>query len=119
WFFVVLSFHRRKRSEFEKLVETVLENIKASRFHSQPGVMEMSETMVRTMADEVREEGLKVGLVEGRQEGMVEDARSALWSILMVRFGDIPLNSKAKVVNADLESLRIWRVRALKADSLD
>ena len=65
-------------------------------------------------------EGLEKGIIEGRQEGLVQNAREAILDVLDTRFGEVP-DSVREQVNAlcSEPTLKELLRRAARASSLD
>ena len=65
-------------------------------------------------------EGLEKGIIEGRQEGLVQNAREAILDVLDTRFGEVP-DAVREQVNAlcSEPTLKELLRRAARASSLD
>ena len=73
-----------------------------------------------TIADSLREEGIRQGMQRGIQQGIVQSAREAVIDILELRFEVVP----ESIVNRlneihDPSILRIFRRKAVKVMSLE
>lgn len=62
----------------------------------------------------IKEHGLKEGLKEGRQEGL----REALESLLVARFGELPVSAKSRLKSAKPERLTKWLKQSISAPTL-
>ncbi len=74
--------------------------------------------------DEVRDEGLQVGLVKGREEGREEATRSTsleiLWSLITQRFGEVPKNLRERIEReTTAEDLRGFILLAARCPDLE
>ena len=86
-----------------------------------------AEEEIMTIADQLREEGRREGVVEGRREGVVEGRREGvvegqrtmLLKQLAARFGALPEAVAARVRAADATQLERWAERVLAAPKLD
>ncbi len=73
-----------------------------------------------TIADSLREEGIRQGMQQGMQQGIVQSAREAVIDILEARFEVVP-QSIVKRLNEIYDSsiLKIFRRKAVKVMSLE
>jgi flagellar biosynthesis/type III secretory pathway protein FliH len=78
WFFVVLAYHRRKRSEFGPLFAALRERVDASHFQEKPDMVVVEQSMAQYVAERAKDEGRQEGLQEGRQEGLQEGRQEGL-----------------------------------------
>jgi hypothetical protein len=78
-----------------------------------------AEEEIMTVADQLREEGRREGVVEGRREGVVAGQRTMLLKQLAARFGALPKAVAARVRAADAMQLERWAERVLTAPKLD
>ena len=65
------------------------------------------------------QEGKRLGLEKGRHQGFDEGRRSALASVLEVRFGPLPQWARERIQQASTEQLDMWIRRAATAASLE
>lgn len=65
------------------------------------------------------EDGLEQGRAEGRAEGQVKGQAKSLIRLLERRFGTLPENLRARVSDADVQSLDVWLDRVFEASDLE
>jgi hypothetical protein len=64
------------------------------------------------------EDGLEQGRVQGRAEGQAEGRAKSLVRLLQKRFGTLPEHLRARVFEADAQSLDAWLDRVFDAPDL-
>lgn len=107
-------YHERDPSERRGLRETIEASVQA-----QEHRLEVSQ-MGRTIADALREEGMKKGLKEGRQKGEIRARQQILLRQLRSRFGELPLEIHETVESTqDVRQLDKWLDRLLTAATLE
>jgi hypothetical protein len=67
---------------------------------------------------EGRLEGRREGLHEGRLKGQVEGHRTLLAELLVERFGPLSEDASARLATADLDALKRWSRRLVRAETL-
>jgi hypothetical protein len=76
--------------------------------------------MGRTIADALREEGLKKGLKQGIKRGETRARRQTLLRLLRNRFGDLPPEMVDTIETTDgIEQLDRWLDQVVSARSLE
>jgi hypothetical protein len=105
-----IIYHDRAPAEREGLRNLVLSSLRTDERRRE------IDGMIRTIADELREEGME----QGRQEGGIRARQEALLVVLRARFKKIP-KAIERTINAtdDTARLREWLERAATASSLD
>ncbi len=105
-YLLLLFLHRRPAAEHEDLIRLV---------EQQAHDMEV-ETMAKSMADVLREQGIEEGREEGREEAKQED----IIKLLQIKFGTIP-ESITKKINSiqNLSRLNSLFEKAATIDTLD
>jgi hypothetical protein len=66
-----------------------------------------------------REEGLALGIEQGRQEGRHEGEAHALLRLLEAKFGPPPADLSERVRSAPVEQIDAWLTRVLTADRIE
>jgi predicted transposase YdaD len=117
-YLLALIYHERDPSEHQLLRETIEASLQTD-VHRQ----EVSR-MGRTIADALREEGLKKGIKrgreEGRKEGEIQAGRRTLLRQLRKRFGDLPPETVEIIETMDdIEQLDGWLDQVVSARSLE
>ena len=75
--------------------------------------------MRRTIADALREEGMKKGLKEGIKKGEVQALRQTLLTQLQQRFGEVPPETRDRIAaTEDIKQLDAWLHRFVTASTL-
>jgi hypothetical protein len=105
-----LVYHERAEPEREGLRREIEASVRTDKDRQEV------TTMVRTIAEALRDEGRK----EGRQQGAVEALREALLRLIRGRFGKVP-RATEKVVQSteDLGRLNAWVDAFAKARTLE
>ncbi len=80
---------------------------------------ERIEEWTRRWKEEGREEGRQEGREEGREEGRREALLTLIERQLELKFGPLPEATRARLENADADTLLHWADRVLAADTLD
>ncbi len=76
--------------------------------------------MGRTIADALREEGVKKGRKEGRKEGEVKARRETLLRQLRKRFRAVPPDTLERIeATEDIKQLDAWLDRVVTASTLE
>ena len=75
--------------------------------------------VVRPLLEKRHREVWQKGLQEGRQEGRREGRRDLLLSLLVEKFGALPLTAAERVRTAPVERLDRWASRVLRSSTLD
>lgn len=86
-------------------------------FFVNAGKPALTEEFV-TLAEQLREEGLRKGLKKGRVEGRVEGRAATLLTLLQAKFGRVSARTSARVKAADEATLDRWTVRVLTATTI-
>ena len=77
------------------------------------------ERLVRTLADEYREEGIQEGIQQGIQQGTVATAREYVLEVIAARFGEVPDSLRERLQRIDDPGLLRTLLRtAAAAESL-
>lgn len=71
-----------------------------------------------SVAEQLREEGERRGLVKGRVEGLAEGQRKVLLKLLRARFGELPEAAVTRVNAASVAQLDLWAECVLSAPTL-
>jgi hypothetical protein len=105
-----LVYHERDPSERQGLRETIETSLQTEEHR-----LEVSK-MGRTIADELREEGIK----KGRKEGEIRGRRQTLLRLLRKRFGEVsPQIVDTIEATEDIKQLDTWLDRVLTARTLE
>ena len=122
WFLVLLSYHRRSREDYERLMEHLTEHAQSVRDHTEE-VAQMAMTMAEYHIAEGekigRDEGEKLGREEGEKMGAVNTLRANVAAVLANRFGDLPAEVLERIGAADRDHLDRWFHQALTAPSIE
>jgi hypothetical protein len=104
-----IIYHDRAPAEHEGLTHLVLSSVRTDDRRREV------EAVIRTIADELREEGMKQGL----REGAVQSRQQDLMVVLRARFKRIP-KAIERTINAtdDSARLREWLERAATASAI-
>jgi len=110
---VALVYHDRAPSEREGLKNQVLASVRTDERRREV------ETMIRTIADELRDEGRKQGLETGRREA-IRARQEMLLRVLHARLKKVP-KAIERTINAtdDTVLLGEWLERAATASTVD
>ncbi len=74
--------------------------------------------MIRTVFDDLRDEGLREGIEKGLQEGMVQGRAASVLELLATRQVEVSEEHRARILDCkDVDQLRDWLVRAATAKS--
>jgi len=107
WFTRVLSKTRKEPVMVEGLSE----------------VKTMLEQRMQEWAEQWKQDGLRLGIEQGIEQGREEGFRlgeaTILVRLLAARFGELPLETNSRVMNARVDELHAWSERILLAKSLD
>ena len=131
WFLLLLVFHRRERAEYDVLAAQIRARTRASKFAARGE----AEQMAQTMAEYVKEEGIRIGQARGIEIGQtrgieigqtrgieigqVRAARQALSTVLIARFGELPSVNAQVIEAADIQQIEGWLRVAATATSLE
>src|SRR5262249_21771013 len=108
-----LVYHDREPSERQELRETIEASVQTEQHR-----LEVAK-MGRSIADALREEGLKKGLKEGRKEGEIRGRKQTLLRQLRNRFGELPPETVDTIKAAeDIKQLDAWLDRVVSARTL-
>jgi predicted transposase YdaD len=109
-----LVYHERDLSEQQGLRETIEASVRVEEHR-----LEVSK-MSRTIADALREEGLKKGLKKGRKEGEIRGLRQALLRQIRKRFGELsPEIVDTIEATQDINQLNTWLDQFVTARTLE
>ncbi len=109
-----LVYHDREPSECRLLQETIEMSVQTDERRQE--VLKMG----RTMADVLREEGLKKGLKEGIKKGEVRALRQILIRLLRKRFCEVPQETMDTIdATEDVKQLDAWLERFVTAQTLE
>jgi hypothetical protein len=109
-----LVYHERDPCEQQGLRETIEASVRVEEHR-----LEVSK-MSRTIADALREEGLKKGLKKGRKEGEIRGLRQALLRQIRKRFGEVSLEIVDTIeATEDINQLNTWLDQFVTARTLE
>ncbi len=109
----MLVYHERTEPERRELQDLVEISVKTDRLRQE------IQTMKRTIADVMREEGRELGREIGRHEGAVRSLQQTLLRLLRIRFREIPEGTVAAVEACrDVDQLNAWFDRSAVAKTL-
>src|SRR5579871_1920267 len=77
WFMVLLAYHRRERSEYDRLQVQIVEQTRASKFGRQREVGEMVQSMAQYV-EQAEARGIEIGEARGEARGRETTLRGAL-----------------------------------------
>jgi len=86
---------------------------------SEENMETIAQFLRRQGRQEGRQEGMQEGMQEGRREGRQEGQCGLVLRILTRRFGELPLDLRARVETASSEQLEQWGDRLLSARGLE
>ena len=75
--------------------------------------------MMGTIAQRLRQEGLKEGRAKGREKGLREGEVRILTRLLELRFGPLPDGIAARIATASTSQLERWSEAALDAPTCE
>ena len=114
YYLFCLVYHYRGNEEQSVLQRSIEEAATKSRHQSETSVMG------KTIAQALREEGIKEGKKEGKKEGELLRGRELLGIAISERFGQVPPEMQVQIdTNDNLEMLTEWMRQALRASTLD
>jgi hypothetical protein len=119
WFLVLLAFHRRERSEYEVLLAEVQAQARSSKFKVREEGKQMGQTMAQYVEERGEQRGIQIGEQRGEQRGRLLTLRSAVATVLTVRFGELPVEIGSALEQAEPDQLQGWLERAATAESLN
>ena len=77
------------------------------------------ETWADYLEDKGRQQGIELGVQQGMKEGLQQGMRTALQSVLVKRFGAIPVGMLPTLEQAGADELGKWLVQALDTPSIE
>lgn len=92
-----------------------VQRLQFARTHAGPKV----ETMMKTPAEQCRDEGRAEGEARGRAEGEAKGSAKTLLKLMQLKFGSVPDDVASAITSASLQQLERWTERMLNADSAE